>query len=61
MILFEDCDTRGPSLVAVRRILVCLSILILRTLCGKPVMGRKEALFCDIFFLLMSVGESWCG
>ena len=51
LILFEDSDTRDPSLVAVRRILVCLSILILRTFCGKTVMGRKEALFCDFFFL----------
>ena len=42
------------------RILVCLSILILRTLGGKSVKWRKEALFCKFFpagVLLMSVGE----
>ena len=36
----------GPSSVAVRmEYLICLSILRLWNLCGKPVRGRKDALF----------------
>ena len=42
MILVEDSDPGGPSSAAVR--MVCLSVLILRTLCGT-----RKHYFVDSF------------
>ena len=55
----EDSDTGVPSSITVKMEYFCFSILLLRTLCRKPMRGETESIVLLIFVLLWCLNSRW--